>query len=74
MATAVNDLVAPDYRFLRINRDQRVYVYSKLLPVEGADVFRSGSVCVKFRSDPLQYSTGIAAMYVPHRFCSRLHA
>ncbi|XP_011601565.2 otoraplin [Takifugu rubripes] len=44
MATALDDFVAPDCRFINIKRGQTVYVYSKLLPVEGAGVFWSGSV------------------------------
>lgn len=48
MATALDDFVAPDCRFINIKRGQTVYVYSKLLPVEGAGVFWSGSVCARF--------------------------
>lgn len=48
MATALDDFVAPDCRFINIKRGQTVYVYSKLLPAEGAGVFWSGSVCARF--------------------------
>lgn len=48
MATALDDFVAPDCRFINIKRGQMVYVYSKLLPMEGAGVFWSGSVCTRF--------------------------
>nr|XP_057914796.1 otoraplin-like [Doryrhamphus excisus] len=44
MATALEDFIAPDCRFINIKKEQKVYVYSKLLPEEGAGVFWSGSV------------------------------
>lgn len=44
MATALDDFIAPDCRFINIKKDQMVYVYSKLVPEEGAGVFWSGSV------------------------------
>uniref|UniRef100_UPI0037E75A4D otoraplin-like n=1 Tax=Semicossyphus pulcher TaxID=241346 RepID=UPI0037E75A4D len=44
MATAVDDFIAPDCRFINIKKGQMVYVYSKLTPEEGAGVFWSGSV------------------------------
>ncbi|XP_029926540.1 otoraplin [Myripristis murdjan] len=44
LATAVDDFVAPDCRFINIKKGQMVYVYSKLIPEEGAGVFWSGSV------------------------------
>ncbi|XP_049455794.1 otoraplin-like [Epinephelus fuscoguttatus] len=44
MATALDDFIAPDCRFINIRRGQMVYVYSKLVPEEGAGVFWSGSV------------------------------
>ncbi|XP_070697598.1 otoraplin-like [Pempheris klunzingeri] len=44
MATALDDFVAPDCRFINIKKGQMVYVYSKLIPEEGAGVFWSGSV------------------------------
>ncbi|XP_075997798.1 otoraplin-like [Genypterus blacodes] len=44
MATALDDFIAPDCRFINIKRGQMVYVYSKLVPEEGAGVFWSGSV------------------------------
>ncbi|XP_030012079.1 otoraplin [Sphaeramia orbicularis] len=44
MATALDDFLAPDCRFINIRRGQTVYVYSKLVPEEGAGVFWSGSV------------------------------
>uniref|UniRef100_A0A4W6DFQ1 Otoraplin n=1 Tax=Lates calcarifer TaxID=8187 RepID=A0A4W6DFQ1_LATCA len=45
MATALDDFIAPDCRFINIKKGQMVYVYSKLIPEEGAGVFWSGSVC-----------------------------
>lgn len=50
MATALDDFIAPDCRFINIKKGQIVYVYSKLVPEEGAGVFWSGSVCVYFLS------------------------
>lgn len=44
MATALDDFTAPDCRFINIKTGQTVYVYSKLIPEEGAGVFWSGSV------------------------------
>ncbi|XP_034755070.1 otoraplin-like [Etheostoma cragini] len=44
MATALDDFTAPDCRFINIKKGQMVYVYSKLVPEEGAGVFWSGSV------------------------------
>ncbi|XP_041803114.1 otoraplin-like [Chelmon rostratus] len=44
MATALDDFIAPDCRFINIKKGQMVYVYSKLVPDEGAGVFWSGSV------------------------------
>ncbi|XP_062257374.1 otoraplin-like [Platichthys flesus] len=44
MATALDDFIAPDCRFINIKKGQMVYVYSKLVPEEGAGVFWSGSV------------------------------
>ncbi|XP_054654663.1 otoraplin-like [Dunckerocampus dactyliophorus] len=44
MATALDDFIAPDCRFINIKKEQKVYVYSKLVPEEGAGVFWSGSV------------------------------
>ncbi|XP_028325033.1 otoraplin-like isoform X2 [Gouania willdenowi] len=44
MATALDDFTAPDCRFINIKKGQMVYVYSKLVPSEGAGVFWSGSV------------------------------
>ncbi|XP_054456734.1 otoraplin-like [Anoplopoma fimbria] len=44
MATALDDFTAPDCRFINIKKGQMVYVYSKLIPEEGAGVFWSGSV------------------------------
>ncbi|TNN78525.1 Otoraplin [Liparis tanakae] len=44
MATALDDFTAPDCRFINIKTGQMVYVYSKLIPEEGAGVFWSGSV------------------------------
>lgn len=45
MATALDDFIAPDCRFVNIKKGQMVYVYSKLIPAEGSGVFWSGSVC-----------------------------
>lgn len=45
MATALDDFIAPDCRFINIKKGQMVYVYSKLIPAEGSGVFWSGSVC-----------------------------
>ena len=45
VATALDDFNAPDCRFINIKKGQMVYVYSKLVPEEGAGVFWSGSVC-----------------------------
>lgn len=45
LATALDDFVAPDCRFINIKKGQMVYVYSKLVPEEGTGVFWSGSVC-----------------------------
>nr|XP_046258048.1 otoraplin-like [Scatophagus argus] len=44
MATALDDFISPDCRFINIKKGQMVYVYSKLAPEEGAGVFWSGSV------------------------------
>ncbi|KAK5854110.1 hypothetical protein PBY51_015208 [Eleginops maclovinus] len=44
MATVLDDFVAPDCRFINLKLGQMVYVYSKLIPEEGAGVFWSGSV------------------------------
>ncbi|KAM9726285.1 otoraplin-like [Menidia menidia] len=44
MATALDDFIAPDCRFINIKKGQIVYVYSKLIPAEGTGVFWSGSV------------------------------
>ncbi|XP_077351693.1 otoraplin-like [Festucalex cinctus] len=44
MATALDDFIAPDCRFINIKKGQKVYVYSKLVPEEGGGVFWSGSV------------------------------
>nr|XP_020459677.1 otoraplin [Monopterus albus] len=44
LATALDDFVAPDCRFINIKKNQKVYVYSKLIPEEGAGDFWSGSV------------------------------
>ncbi|XP_055018384.1 otoraplin isoform X2 [Boleophthalmus pectinirostris] len=44
MATALDDFIAPDCRFINMKKEQMVYVYSKLVPEEGAGVFWSGSV------------------------------
>ncbi|XP_017284170.1 otoraplin [Kryptolebias marmoratus] len=44
MATALDDFIAPDCRFINIKKGQMVYVYSKLIPEDGAGVFWSGSV------------------------------
>ncbi|KAJ8360319.1 hypothetical protein SKAU_G00168440 [Synaphobranchus kaupii] len=44
VARAIGDFTAPDCRFINIKRGQMIYVYSKLLPEEGAGVFWSGSV------------------------------
>ncbi|XP_010743889.2 otoraplin [Larimichthys crocea] len=44
MATALDDFIAPDCRFINIKKGQMIYVYSKLVPEEGAGVFWSGSV------------------------------
>ncbi|XP_071778152.1 otoraplin-like [Centroberyx gerrardi] len=44
MAVALDDFTAPDCRFINIKKGQMVYVYSKLIPEEGAGVFWSGSV------------------------------
>ncbi|KAJ0004733.1 hypothetical protein NQD34_010947 [Periophthalmus magnuspinnatus] len=44
MATALDDFIAPDCRFINLKKEQMVYVYSKLVPEEGAGVFWSGSV------------------------------
>lgn len=48
MATALDDFIAPDCRFINIKKGQMVYVYSKLVPEEGTGVFWSGSVCASF--------------------------
>ncbi|KAF7220433.1 otoraplin isoform X2 [Nothobranchius furzeri] len=44
MATALDDFIAPDCRFINIKKGQMVYVYSKLIPPDGTGVFWSGSV------------------------------
>ncbi|KAM3863133.1 otoraplin-like [Diretmus argenteus] len=44
MAMAIDTFTAPDCRFINIKKGQMIYVYSKLLPEEGAGVFWSGSV------------------------------
>lgn len=46
VATALDDFIAPDCRFINIRKGQMVYVYSKLVPEEGSGVFWSGSVRV----------------------------
>lgn len=50
MATALDDFIAPDCRFINIKKGQTVYVFSKLVPEDGAGVFWSGSVCVILRA------------------------
>lgn len=50
MATALDDFIAPDCRFISLKKGQMVYVYSKLIAAEGAGVFWSGSVCAGFFS------------------------
>lgn len=45
MAIVLDDFIAPDCRFINLRLGQKVYVYSKLIPEEGAGVFWSGSVC-----------------------------
>ncbi|XP_041866269.1 otoraplin-like [Melanotaenia boesemani] len=44
LATALDDFIAPDCRFINVKMGQTVYVYSKLIPEEGTGVFWSGSV------------------------------
>ncbi|XP_038154926.1 otoraplin-like isoform X1 [Cyprinodon tularosa] len=44
MATALDDFIAPDCRFINIKKGQIVYVYSKLIPADGTGVFWSGNV------------------------------
>ncbi|XP_056327134.1 otoraplin-like [Danio aesculapii] len=44
VASALEDYVAPDCRFINLRRGQKIYVFSKLRPAEGAGVFWSGSV------------------------------
>ncbi|KAG7462866.1 hypothetical protein MATL_G00189290 [Megalops atlanticus] len=44
MARAINDFTAPDCRFINIKKGQMIFVYSKLIPDEGAGDFWSGSV------------------------------
>ncbi|XP_062375770.1 otoraplin-like [Sardina pilchardus] len=44
LAIVLEDYVAPDCRFINLKRGQMIYVYSKLLPAEGAGMFWSGSV------------------------------
>ncbi|KAM4592079.1 otoraplin-like [Odontesthes bonariensis] len=44
MATALDDFIAPDCRFINVKKGQIVYVYSKLIPAEGNGVFWAGSV------------------------------
>ncbi|KAG9344289.1 hypothetical protein JZ751_010958 [Albula glossodonta] len=44
VAKAIDDFTAPDCRFINIKKGQTIYVYSKLVPVEGGGVFWSGSV------------------------------
>lgn len=51
MATALDDFVALDCRFINIKKGQTVYVYSKLVPEEGSGVFWSGSVCARINDD-----------------------
>lgn len=71
MATALDDFVAPDCRFINIKRGQTVYVYSKLLPVEGAGVFWSGSVCARFDlSLALSARSVPGTLSVPYHFCT----
>ncbi|XP_056291684.1 otoraplin-like isoform X3 [Pseudoliparis swirei] len=41
--SSLGDFTAPDCRFINIKTGQMVYVYSKLIPEEGAGVFWSGS-------------------------------
>lgn len=53
MASALDDFIAPDCRFINIKKGQMVYVYSKLVPEEGAGVFWSGSVCVYLLHFPI---------------------
>ncbi|XP_061913550.1 otoraplin-like [Entelurus aequoreus] len=44
MATVLDDFIGPDCRFINLKKEQKVYVYSKLVPEEGGGVFWSGSV------------------------------
>ncbi|KAK2921805.1 otoraplin-like [Channa argus] len=53
VATALDDFVAPDCRFINIKKNHMVYVYSKLVPEEGAGVFWSGSVYSDWNVDQM---------------------
>uniref|UniRef100_A0A3B3ZQV1 SH3 domain-containing protein n=1 Tax=Periophthalmus magnuspinnatus TaxID=409849 RepID=A0A3B3ZQV1_9GOBI len=84
MATALDDFIAPDCRFINLKKEQMVYVYSKLVPEEGAGVFWSGSVyqmgiigyfpatmvneTKKFQEDTVKIPTTVTLKY----FCSLL--
>ncbi|TRY60036.1 hypothetical protein DNTS_010083 [Danionella cerebrum] len=43
-AEALEDFVASDCRFINLRRGQKIYVFTKLKPEDGAGVFWSGSV------------------------------
>lgn len=58
VASALDDFIAPDCRFINIKKGQMVYVYSKLVPEEGAGVFWSGSVCA-YCYNQLQKGTAV---------------
>lgn len=57
MAAVLGDFGAPDCRFINMKRGQGLYVYFKLLPVDGAGVFWSGNVCAKFLKTLTHFST-----------------
>lgn len=70
MATALDDFIAPDCRFINIKMGQMVYVYSKLVPEEGAGVFWSGSVCEYFCYMLFISSAAYNQLQMQDRMCS----
>ncbi|KAL4641400.1 otoraplin [Arapaima gigas] len=68
MARANDDFTAPDCRFINIKKGQMIFIYSKLLPKEGAGVFWSGSVY----SDRYIDQMGIIG-YFPGNLVTEIH-
>ncbi|XP_018595619.1 otoraplin-like [Scleropages formosus] len=68
VARANEDFAAPDCRFINLKKGQMIYIYSKLLPKEGAGVFWSGSVY----SDRYVDQMGVIG-YFPRNLVTEIH-